>query len=78
MHLPLDTDPVTKLLLEEVAITYQKLPKEEVATYVTGNDFQHHWQTIDERTSSSCSGLNFSHSKAVSFDRDLSTFHVAN
>jgi hypothetical protein len=38
---PPDLDPVTRLLLEEAAITYAELSPTEVATYVTVEDFQH-------------------------------------
>ena len=51
--------------------------KEQVATYVTTEDFQHYWQTANERTSSSYSGLHFGHYKAASFNRVLSAMHAA-
>ena len=44
---PPDTDPATKFLLEEAGITYRKMSKEEVATYVTTEDFQDYWQTAN-------------------------------
>jgi len=40
---PPDTDPVTRLLLEEAAITFAKLSQEEVSMHVTIDDFQHYW-----------------------------------
>ena len=74
---PSDTNPAMKLILEEVVITYQELSKEEVATYVSVDNFQHYWQTVYEHTSSSYIGLHFGHYKAASFDRDLSALHAA-
>ncbi len=38
---PSDSDPATRLLLEEAAATYAALSPTEVATYVTMVDFQH-------------------------------------
>ena len=41
---PPDTDPATKLLLEEASITYLKMSPEEVSTFMTVDYFQHYWQ----------------------------------
>lgn len=71
-----DEDPGTRLLLEEAAITFSQMSGEEIATYVTVDDFQHYWQRVNERTSSSYSGLHFSHYKAASFDIHLSALHA--
>ena len=70
-----DEDPGTRLLLEEAAHTYSKMSQEEVAAYVTVDDFQYYWQRANERISSSYSGLHFSHYKAASFDIGLSSIH---
>ena len=37
-----DTDPATRVLLEEAAITFANLSQEEVSTYVTIDDFRHY------------------------------------
>ena len=74
---PLDTDPATKLLLEEAAQTYAKMSDEQIATFVTVEDFQYYWQRANERISSSYSGLHFGHYKAASYDKDLSALHAA-
>ena len=74
---PTDLDPATRLLFEEAAHTYAKLSPEEVATYVTPEDFQNYWQTARERTGSSYSGLHFGHYIAASFCPDLSLLHAA-
>ena len=71
-----DVDPATKLLFEEAAITYAAMSNEEVATYVTVEDFQHYWQKANERISSSYSGLHFGHYIAASFDKELSALHA--
>ena len=39
---PPDLDPATRLLFEEAAHTYAKMPKEKLATYVTVEDFQYY------------------------------------
>ena len=74
---PPGIDPATKLLLEEAAKTYTKMPADEIATYVTVEDFQYYWQRANERISSSYSGLHFGHYKAASFDPELSALHAA-
>jgi len=73
---PPDTDPATRLLLEEAAIIYATMPREEIATYVTVEDFQYYWQRANERISSSYSGLHMGHYKAASFDPHLSALHA--
>ena len=74
---PPDVDPATRLLFEEASRTYLALSREEVATYVTAEDFAYYWQRANERISSSYSGLHFSHYKAASFNPALSALHAA-
>ena len=50
---------------------------DQIATYVTVEDFQYYWQRSNERISSSYSGLHNGHYKAASFDKDLSALHAA-
>jgi len=73
---PPDTHPATRLLFEEAAHVYATMPKEELATYVTVEDFQYYWQRANERISSSYSGLHMGHYKAASFDPHLSALHA--
>ena len=40
---PPGNNPATQLFLEEATITYFKLSVEEIATYVTADDFQYYW-----------------------------------
>ena len=40
-YLP-NLDPATRLLFEEATITYSEMPKEELATYVTVEDYQYY------------------------------------
>ena len=74
---PPDTDPATKLLFEEAAHTFAKLSNEEIATFVSVEDFQFYWKRANEHICSSYSGLHFSHYKAAAFDYDNSTLHAA-
>ena len=74
---PPDTDPATKLLLEEAAHTFGKLSAEEVSTYVTVDDFQYYWRRQNERISSSFSGLHMGHYKAAAYSRRLAALHAA-
>jgi hypothetical protein len=52
------------------------LSPQEVAIYVTPEDFQLFWQTARERTGSSYSGLHFGHYIAASFCPNLSALHA--
>ena len=46
-------DPATKFLMEEAGISYRKMSRKEISNYVSAEDFQHYWQTANERISSS-------------------------
>ena len=48
-----------------------------MATYITTEDFRDYWQTANERTSFSYSGLHFGHYKVASFDNVLLAMHAA-
>ncbi len=74
---PQDLDPATRLLFEEAAHTYVSLSPQEIAIYVTPEDFQLFWQTAHERTGSSYSGLHFGHYIAASFCPNLFALHAA-
>ena len=74
---PPDCDPATRLLLEEAAKTYRQLSNEEIASYVTLEDFQYWWRRARARTSSSYSGLHFDHYIAAAYDDGLSALHAA-
>lgn len=74
---PPDTDPATRLLLEEAAVTYSKLSREDVASYVTVEDFQWYWKHANERVSSSYSGLHMGHYIAAAYDYNLSLLHAS-
>ena len=50
---------------------------EEVAKYVTVEDFQYYWQRADERIQSSYSRLHFGHYKAAAFSDGPSMLHAA-
>ena len=75
---PDDTDPATRLLLEEAVHTYARMSRAEVATYVTVEDFEFYWRRQNERVLSSFSGLHMGHYKAAVCNDDLLLLHVAN
>jgi hypothetical protein len=76
---PPDTDKWTKKILQEAHITFSQMSGTEIATMITTEDFQNHWQRVDEneRTLSSFSGVTFSHYKAAAFHPMLSGMHAA-
>ena len=40
---PADTDPATKLLLQQDASIYAQISNKEVTSFVTAKDFQYYW-----------------------------------
>ena len=74
---PPNTDPATKLLLEEASITYLKMYPDDIGNYVTVDDFQYYRQWVNKRISSNFSDLHFGHYKAASFDNNLLALHAA-
>jgi hypothetical protein len=49
----------------------------KIATTISTTDFQQYWKRVDEKTSSSFSGVTFSHYKAVASHLMLSSMHAA-
>jgi hypothetical protein len=74
---PPDTDKWTKKILQEAHITFSQLSGIEIKTMITTEDFQNYWRRVDERTSSSFSGVTFSHYKAAAYHLMLSAMHAA-
>jgi hypothetical protein len=74
---PKDTDPATRLLLEDAAMTFKKLSGKEVNSYIIVNNAQNYWQQVNDWTLSSYSGFRFGRYKSVSFNHDLSVLHTA-
>ena len=75
--IPEGTGEATTLILEECANMYKSMSLEDVATYVTTEDYQYYWKKVKERTSSSFSRLHFGHSVAVADSEPLSRLHAA-
>ena len=74
---PPDTDVWTKKILQKAQHTFARMSGEEIATMISTADFQQYWIRVDERTSSSFSGITFSHYKAVASHMMLSAMHGA-
>jgi hypothetical protein len=74
---PPDTDIWTKKLLQEDQHTFSHMSGAEIATTISTADFQQYWKRVDERTSSSFSGVTFSHYKAVASHSMLSAMLAA-
>jgi hypothetical protein len=61
-EIPLDMDPATKLILEEIGKLKVKLVnKEGTEIIITLEDFQRFWKKLGEFTSSSMSGIHYVH-----------------
>jgi hypothetical protein len=74
---PPDTDIWMKKILQEAHFTFSRMSGAEAATMITTKDFQDYPQCVDERTSSSFSGVTFLHYKAASFHTMLLALHAA-
>ena len=72
-----NTDIWTKKILQEAQHTFSHISGKEMATTISTADFQQYWRRVDERTSSSFSGITFSHYKAVVSHPMLSAMHAA-
>jgi hypothetical protein len=66
-----------KKILQEAQHTFSRISGAEIATTISTVDFQQYWKRVDERTSSSFSGVTFSHYKAVASHLMLSAMHAA-
>ncbi len=74
---PPDTNIWTKKILHEAHYTFSHMSGAEITIIVTMEDFQNFWRWVDERTSSSFSGVTFSHYKAAASNPMLSEMHAA-
>ncbi len=59
-----DADEATQDLFREIAVTQESVPKDSVRDVVTKGEWGNFWRKAREETSSSVSGLHFSHYKA--------------
>ncbi len=74
---PPDTNIWTKKILQEAHHTFSRMFGTKIATTISTTDFQQYWKRVDEKTSSSFSGVTFSHYKAVASHLMLSSMHAA-
>jgi hypothetical protein len=66
-----------KKILQEAQHTFSRMSGTKIATTISTADFQQYWKRVDERTSSSFSGVTFSHYKAVASHLMLLLMHAA-
>jgi hypothetical protein len=70
---PLDLDPATRLVLEEIGKLGIKIINGKGSKVViTPDDFKPFWQKVNEFTSSSMSGIHYGHYKAAIQDELIS------
>ena len=69
---PEGINEATKMLLQECSKMYLSMSREEVATYVTAEDYQYYWKRVKEKTASSYSRLHFGHYIAAADSKILS------
>jgi hypothetical protein len=74
---PPDTDIWTKKILQEAQHTFSRMSGAKIATTISTADFQQYWKRVGERTTSSFSGVTFSHYKAVASHLMLLLMHAA-
>jgi hypothetical protein len=74
---PPNTNIWTKKNLQEAQHTFSRMSGAEITSTISTADFQQYWKRVDERASSSFSGVTFSHYKAVASHSLLSAVHAA-
>ncbi len=74
---PPDTNIWTKKILQEAHYTFSHMSSAKIATTITTVDFQQYWIKVEERTSSSFSGVTFLNYKAVASHSMLLAMHAA-
>ncbi len=73
---PPDTNIWTKKNLQEAHYTFSHMSGAEITIIVTTEDFQNFRRQFNERTSSSFSGITFSHYKAAASNPMMSAMHT--
>jgi hypothetical protein len=73
---PKDFDKATKELCQECAIIRQTIPKDSINIQITKENHHARWQRAKEETSSSYSGLHFSHYMAGALLDYINHFHA--
>jgi len=74
---PPDTNIWMKKILQEAHYTFSHMSGAEIGIILTMEDFQDFWRRVNERTSSSFSGITFLHYKAAASNLMLSAMHAA-
>jgi hypothetical protein len=74
---PPDINIWTKKILQEAYYTFSEMSSAEIAITTTTKLFQNFWQWVNERASSSVSGITFLHYKAVALHPMLAAMHTA-
>ena len=72
-EIPLDLDPATRLILEEIGRLGMKIVNGEGSEIViTSDDFKRFWRKVNKFTYSSMSGVHYGHYKAAIQDETIS------
>jgi hypothetical protein len=74
---PPDTNVWIKKILQEMQYTFSQMSGVEITTTMTTEDFSYYWRQVNKQTSSSFSGITFSHYKAAAFHPMLLAMHAA-
>ena len=73
---PLGVADITHEFITTLAAPAPLSPTNLISCQITCHDFQQHWRSICECTSSSLSGLHYGHYKAAAWDDFLSEIHA--
>jgi hypothetical protein len=73
---PSDINIWMKKILQEAHYTFSHMLGAEIAIIVTTEDFQDFWRWVNERTSSSFSGITFLHYETAASNLMLSAMHT--
>jgi hypothetical protein len=73
---PPDTNVWAKKILQDTHYTFLHMSGAKITTTISTTNFQQYWTRVDEKTSSSFSGVTFLHYKAVTSHSMLSAMHA--
>jgi hypothetical protein len=74
VHIPLDVDTTTTLVLEEIIRLFNTLYEGHTEITLRDEEFRYYWQRVWERTSSSISTIHFGHYKSATYSTTITNF----
>ncbi len=74
VHIPSDVDATTTLVLEEIIQLFDTLQDRHIKIRLGAEVFKYYWRRVQEKTSSSISGIHFGHYKTATYSATFTDF----